>query len=35
MCQSKIQQDITKHYWPDDPLNAKPTNKTKRHISPL
>ncbi len=22
-----------KHYWPDDPANAKATNKTKRHIT--
>jgi hypothetical protein len=23
---------VTKHYWPDDPANAKATNKTKKHI---
>ena len=31
-----VQKDMKarypKHYWPDDPANAKPTNKTKRHI---
>jgi len=32
MCQSKIQQDITSHFWPDDPANAQATRKTKRHI---
>ena len=31
-----VQKDMNsrypKHYWPDDPANAQPTNKTKRHI---
>ncbi|WP_440874930.1 ATP-dependent helicase HrpB [Thalassotalea sp. PLHSN55] len=31
-----VQKDMKarypKHYWPDDPANAEPTNKTKRHI---
>ena len=31
-CQSFIQPYTTRHYWPDDPANAQPTNKTKRHI---
>ena len=30
--QSIIQQNDISHYWPDDPINAKATNKTKRHI---
>lgn len=33
---SAVQKDMKssypKHYWPDDPANAKATNKTKRHI---
>jgi len=24
---------VARHYWPDDPVNAKPTNKTKRHLN--
>lgn len=31
-CQSVIQPHTKIHYWPDDPINAKATNKMKRHI---
>lgn len=30
--QKDMKSRYPKHYWPDDPLSAKPTNKTKRHI---
>ncbi|PCI62354.1 MAG: ATP-dependent helicase HrpB [Gammaproteobacteria bacterium] len=30
--QKEMKAKYPKHYWPDDPTNAKPTNKTKRHI---
>ena len=30
--QKDMKSQYPRHYWPDDPLNAKPTNKTKRHI---
>ncbi|WP_019028358.1 ATP-dependent helicase HrpB [Colwellia piezophila] len=30
--QKEMKSRYPKHYWPDDPLNAKATNKTKRHI---
>jgi len=30
--QKDMNSQYPKHYWPDDPANAKPTNKTKRHI---
>ena len=30
--QKDMKSRYPKHYWPDDPVNAKPTNKTKRHI---
>jgi hypothetical protein len=23
---------VTSHFWPDDPVNAQATRKTKRHI---
>ena len=23
---------VTTHFWPDDPVNAEPTNKMKRHL---
>jgi ATP-dependent helicase HrpB len=28
----EMKAQYPKHYWPDDPANAKATNKTKRHI---
>ncbi|TYK67350.1 ATP-dependent helicase HrpB [Colwellia echini] len=30
--QKDMKSRYPRHYWPDDPINAKPTNKTKRHI---
>jgi ATP-dependent helicase HrpB len=30
--QKDMKSRYPKHYWPDDPANSKPTNKTKRHI---
>lgn len=30
--QKEMKSSYPKHYWPDDPANAKATNKTKRHI---
>ncbi len=30
--QKDMKSRYPRHYWPDDPVNAKPTNKTKRHI---
>ena len=30
--QKDMKSQYPKHYWPDDPINAKATNKTKRHI---
>jgi len=30
--QKEMKSNYPKHYWPDDPANAQPTNKTKRHI---
>ncbi len=30
--QKDMKAQYPKHYWPDDPLNAKPTNKVKRLI---
>jgi ATP-dependent helicase HrpB len=30
--QKDMKSQYPRHYWPDDPLNAKATNKTKRHI---
>ena len=30
--QKDMKSRYPKHYWPDDPANAKATNKTKRHI---
>ncbi|MEW6990370.1 ATP-dependent helicase HrpB [Colwelliaceae bacterium 6441] len=30
--QKDMKAQYPKHYWPDDPANAKPTNKTKRHM---
>ena len=30
--QKDMKSQYPRHYWPDDPVNAKPTNKTKRHI---
>ncbi len=36
---SAVQKDMRaqypKHYWPDDPANALPTNKTKRHLKKI
>lgn len=29
MCQSKIQQDIKMHFWPDSPATSIATNKVK------
>ncbi|GLX79018.1 ATP-dependent helicase HrpB [Thalassotalea insulae] len=31
--QKEMKAKYPKHYWPDDPANATPTNKTKRHLS--
>ncbi len=33
--QKEMKSRYPKHYWPDDPANAKATNKTKRHIKQL
>ena len=30
--QKDMKSNYPKHYWPDDPANAKPTNKVKRHM---
>ena len=30
--QKDMKSQYPKHYWPDDPANAQPTSKTKRHI---
>jgi len=30
--QKDMKSQYPRHYWPDDPANAKATNKTKRHI---
>jgi ATP-dependent helicase HrpB len=30
--QKDMKSRYPKHYWPDDPANAKATNKTKRHV---
>jgi ATP-dependent helicase HrpB len=30
--QKDMKSRYPRHYWPDDPANAKATNKTKRHI---
>jgi ATP-dependent helicase HrpB len=30
--QKDMKSNYPRHYWPDDPANAKATNKTKRHI---
>mgnify|MGYP005989912425 CR=1 FL=1 len=30
--QKDMKANYPKHYWPDDPANAQPTNKTKKHI---
>lgn len=30
--QKDMKSQYPKHYWPDDPANAQPTNKTKRHM---
>jgi len=30
--QKDMKANYPRHYWPDDPANAKPTNKTKRHL---
>ena len=31
--QKDMKSRYPKHYWPDDPANAQPTNKTKRHLN--
>ena len=31
-CQSVMLPYTTRHFWPDDPVNAEPTNKMKRHL---
>ena len=33
--QKEMKSKYPKHYWPDDPANAQPTNKTKRHMQSL
>ncbi|MFT4966099.1 MAG: ATP-dependent helicase HrpB, partial [Colwellia sp.] len=30
--QKDMKSRYPRHYWPDDPVNAKATNKMKRHI---
>lgn len=30
--QKDMKAQYPKHFWPDDPANAQPTNKTKRHM---
>lgn len=30
--QKEMKSSYPKHFWPDDPANAQPTNKTKRHL---
>jgi len=30
--QKEMKSNYPKHFWPDDPANAQPTNKTKRHL---
>ena len=30
--QKDMKSQYPKHFWPDDPANAQPTNKTKRHM---
>jgi ATP-dependent helicase HrpB len=31
--QKEMKAKYPKHYWPDNPASAKPTNKTKRHLN--
>jgi len=31
--QKEMKAKYPRHYWPDDPANAKATNKTKRHLN--
>ncbi len=31
--QKDMKSRYPRHYWPDDPVNAKATNKTKRHLN--
>lgn len=30
--QKDMKSSYPRHFWPDDPVNAQPTNKTKRHL---
>ena len=30
--QKEMKSNYPRHFWPDDPINAEPTNKTKRHL---
>ena len=30
--QKDMKSQYPRHFWPDDPVNAEPTNKTKRHL---
>ncbi len=30
--QKDMKSNYPRHFWPDDPVNAEPTNKTKRHL---
>ena len=30
--QKDMKANYPRHFWPDDPVNAEPTNKTKRHL---
>ncbi|MBL4822448.1 MAG: ATP-dependent helicase HrpB [Colwellia sp.] len=30
--QKDMKSNYPRHFWPDDPANAEPTNKTKRHL---
>ena len=31
--QKDMKSNYPRHFWPDDPANAEPTNKTKRHLT--
>jgi ATP-dependent helicase HrpB len=33
LVQKDMKSNYPRHFWPDDPANAEPTNKTKRHLN--